>query len=185
MEFLDWKPRDLANASMMNRGIRDPHCYLSNSTRFIASGVSKIGKVEDTGAYKTLKWDAVEEYGGWASTNNESFTVPASGVYFISADFTAVSPKDETRRPAIRLAVIAQTDKDERELFRSYNSTLNPSVFITSSVRDCAYIDRGTRIISRVNTPAGTGAWDIATGSRTSTQLNRLSAILIAPGATQ
>ncbi|WP_158716947.1 cadherin repeat domain-containing protein [Streptomyces rimosus] len=148
------------------------------------SGISKISSIPGSGARTTLKWDSVEQYGGWTSTNTE-FTVPAAGFYFLTADLTALSPKSATPPPALQFSAMAtEADGTGHEWFRSYNSTIVPGTYVTLSLRGIAYAGQGDRISLTASTRPGTGAWEISPGSHTSGQMNNVSAILIAPGAT-
>ncbi|MEU5186988.1 hypothetical protein AB0G83_07510 [Streptomyces klenkii] len=183
MDFPFWSPRDLADAAKMNARVRDPLNQLASPVRLAAAGVSTVKNVPDTGAFKTLVWDSVESAGGWTNTT-EIFTVPTTGTYFVSGDFTALSPKDVTRRPALVLAAVAQTGQGEKEWLRSYNSITVPGTYLTCSLRGVVHAARGDRVSVRAFAVAGTGEWEVSAGSRTSSQLNRFAAMLIAPGTT-
>ncbi|GAA0455905.1 hypothetical protein ABZ951_04420 [Streptomyces sp. NPDC046215] len=184
MDFPDWKPRDLANASLMNTRMRDAHRVLSNPPRVSSAGVSTVGAIPDDGAYVPLHWDTVEEAGGWL-TDRWSFTAPAGGFYFLTADLTALSPKEASKRPALRFVAMSRTPEGEAELLRSYNSTIVPNTFVTCSLRGFVYVEQGSALFFKANAPAGTGAWEISPGSRTSGHLNRFSAVLVAPGTSR
>ncbi|WP_367132492.1 MULTISPECIES: hypothetical protein [Streptomyces] len=137
----------------------------------------------DSGAARTLRWDVVESSGGWTTTT-DTFTVPTSGAYFVSADFTALSPKDVTKRPAVVLTAVVQSGQGEKEWLRSYNSLVVPGTYLTCSLRGVVQAAKGDRISLRAFAIPGTGEWEVSAGSRTSSQLNRFAAVLIAPSIT-
>ncbi|GAA0579422.1 hypothetical protein [Streptomyces crystallinus] len=169
----------------MNARVRDNIRGLSNPPRLAISGLSKISGIPDDGTYKPLKWDSADQYGGWTTNDNESFTVPTSGVYLASASVTALVPADISKGPAFRLVCVnQQVQGGEREWLRSYNLALVPSTYLTCSLRGPIFAVQGDRLTLRANTPARTGAWEISSGSRPSTQLNAASFTLVAPGAT-
>ncbi|MEV6673269.1 hypothetical protein [Streptomyces sp. NPDC051162] len=158
---------------------------MANAVRIAVTGLSKISSVADDGAYRALQWDTFEQYGGWSATGTQDFSVPASGFYFLSADFTALSPKDSSKRPALRFVAVNRRSQGESELLRSYNSTIVPNTYITCSLRGVTYMDKDSALIFRANAPAGTGAWEVSPGSRSSGQLNSFAAVLIAPNASR
>ncbi|MBF6056167.1 hypothetical protein GO002_30525 [Streptomyces eurocidicus] len=178
VDFPYWSPRDLADAAKMNARVRDPLNQLANPARLAAAGVSTVKNVPDTGGFKTLVWDAVESSGGWTNTP-DTFTVPTTGTYFVTGDFTALSPKDITRRPALVLTVVAQTGQGEKEWLRSYNSVIIPGTYLTCSLRGVVHATRGDRVSLRAFAVPGTGEWEVSAGSRTSSQLNHFSAVLL------
>ncbi|MCC3773662.1 hypothetical protein [Streptomyces sp. UNOB3_S3] len=184
MDFSSWTPRGLADATAMNARVRDVHRQLASPPRFFAAGVSTITSVPDTGVFKTLKWDVIDAAGGWTTTA-DTFTVPTSGTYFITADFTALSPKDTSKRPALRLAVVAQTGQVEKDWLRSTHPIVVGGTYLTCSVRGPVVAAKGDRLSLRALAAPGTGAWEVSAGSRASGQLNRFSAVLIAPGTSR
>ncbi|MEU1312252.1 hypothetical protein ABZ419_25620 [Streptomyces cinnamoneus] len=179
MDFPLWSPRDLADAAKMNARVRDFHQQLANPPRLSAAGVSAITSVPDSGTARTLRWDTIESSGGWTITTTDTFTVPATGAYFVTADFTALSPTESAKRPALVLTAVAQTGQGEKEWLRSYNSMTVPSTYLTCSLRGLVQASRGDRVSIRVAAVPGTGVWEVSAGSRTSSQLNRFSAVLM------
>ncbi|MFI6685381.1 hypothetical protein [Streptomyces sp. NPDC050485] len=168
----------------MNSRIRDSIRGLSNPPRLAISGLSKISSIPDDGIYKPLKWDSADQYGGWATNDSESFTVPATGIYFTSASVTALVPTDVSKYPAFRLVCVnMQATGGEREWLRSYNTVLVPSTYLTSSMRGLVFATQGDRLTIRANAAARTGAWEVSSGTRPSGQLNSVTFTLIAPGA--
>ncbi|MFF4223181.1 hypothetical protein ACFYZH_09985 [Streptomyces abikoensis] len=170
-------------AAVLNTRIFDPHRQLSNPARITAAGLSKISNVNDDGAYRFLRWDTSDEFGGWVTNDFQAFAAPASGYYFLTANFTALSPKDTSNRPALRFVAVSQTPQGEVELLRSYNSTIVPNTYITCQLRGLVYLDKGNKLALKANVPAGTGPWEVSPGSRNSSQLNSFGAILISPNA--
>ncbi|QLE71119.1 hypothetical protein FGW37_05435 [Streptomyces rectiverticillatus] len=169
----------MADASAMNTRMRDTHRQLANPVRLAVAGATAVTSVPDNGTFKTLKWDSADWVGNWTSIGGESYAVPVSGTYFITADVTALSPADISRRPALRLIAISQTNEGEKELMRSYNSVIVPSTYLTCSLRGVVHLDKDSRISVRVGAVPTTGPWEVSAGSRTSAQLNRFTAFLI------
>ncbi|MEU3351305.1 hypothetical protein [Streptomyces sp. NPDC037389] len=184
MDFSSWSPRDLADAATMNARVRDVHRQLASPPRLAAAGVSTIASVPDSGVFKTLKWDVIDEAGGWTTTA-DTFTVPTSGTYFVTANFTALSPRDTTRRPALHLTLVTQTGQAEKEWLRSHNPIVVGGTYLTCSLRSELVAEKGDRISLRAYAAPGTGSWEVSAGSRTSPQLNRFSAVLMAPGTSR
>lgn len=179
MDFPSWNPRDLVDAAAMNARVRDTHRQLANPVRLTVAGVSSAPNVPDNGSFKVLKWDTADWVGDWTSVGGEAYTVPVSGTYFVTADFTALSPADISKRPALRLITMSQDDRGDRELLRSYNSVIVPNTYLTCTLRGLVYIEKGSRISARVGAVPTTGEWEVSAGSRTSAALNRFTAVLI------
>ncbi|GGP44081.1 hypothetical protein GCM10010214_16190 [Streptomyces abikoensis] len=57
--------------------------------------------------------------------------------------------------------------------------------YLTCSLRGEVVAANGDRLSLRAYTAPGTGSWEVSAGSRTSGQLNRFSAALIAPSSTR
>ncbi|MFE7313822.1 hypothetical protein ACFU7T_12045 [Streptomyces sp. NPDC057555] len=184
MDLVTWKPRDLADAATFNSRVRDAYRVLSNPLRMSATGLNKISKIPDSDTYTSLKWDEVHTWGEWKSSDAQSFSVPVSGYYAITADVTALSPKDAGAKPAMRVLCLNIGPDQEYEWIRADCATMVPGTYVTCSLRGIGYADKGNRISLRAAVPVGAGAWEVSPPTRPSTQLNRFAAVLIAPGAT-
>ncbi|MFK0295466.1 hypothetical protein ACIQU6_34045 [Streptomyces sp. NPDC090442] len=184
MDLTSWKTRELADAKKLNTRIRDVYSELSNPLRMSAMGLNKISKIPDSDTYLPLRWDEVQAHGSWKSDDATSFAVPASGYYAITADLVALSPKDTAAKPALRLLCVNIGTDREYEWIRNDCATMVPSTYVTCSLRGIGYADKGDRLSLRAAAPKGVGAWEVSPSPRPSTQLNRFSAVLIAPGAT-
>lgn len=185
MDFPDWAPRDLADAAKLNTRVRDTHRELANPARLSVAGVSRVTGIPGDGTAVPLQWDTADWMGSWTSNNGQSYTVPISGFYYLTADFTALSPKDSPKTPALRLAAVNLTAAGDREWFRANNPTVVPGTYVTVSLRGVGFAEAGDRLTLRASTAPGGGEWEVSAGSRTSAQLNRLSAVLIAPAASR